>query len=40
MKYLIKKLDIEIKRVYYESKMRYGSPKITKVLNNAGIKAS
>ena len=35
-----KKLDIEIKRIYKESKGRYGSPKITKVLNNKGVKVS
>ena len=34
------KLDVEIKRIYDESKGRYGSPKITKVLNNNGIKVS
>lgn len=34
------KLDVEIKRIYDESKSRYGSPKITKVLNNNGIKVS
>ena len=34
------KLDIEIKRIYEESKKRYGSPKITKVLNSGGIKVS
>ena len=34
------KLDIEIKRVYDDSKGRYGSPKITKQLNNEGIKVS
>ena len=34
------KLDVEIKRIYDESKGRYGSPKITKVLNNKGIKVS
>lgn len=33
-------LDIEIKKIYDESKGRYGSPKITKVLNNKDIKAS
>ena len=27
-------------KVYKESKCRYGSPKITKVLNNNGIKVS
>ena len=34
------KLDIEIKRVYDDSKGRYGSPKITKQLNNEDIKVS
>ena len=34
------KLDIEIKRIYKESKKRYGSPKITKVLETEGIKVS
>lgn len=34
------KLDFEIKKIYDESKRRYGSPKITKVLNNQGIKVS
>ena len=34
------KLDVEIKKIYDESKGRYGSPKITKVLNNKGIKVS
>ena len=33
-------LDIEIKKIYDESKGRYGSPKITKVLNNKDIKVS
>ncbi len=32
------KLDIEIERIYKESKKRYGSPKITKVLESEGIK--
>ena len=32
------KLDVEIKRVYDDSRGRYGSPKITKQLNNEGIK--
>lgn len=32
-----KELDIKIKKIYEESKGRYGSPKITKVLNNQGI---
>ena len=31
------KLDVEIKKIYDESKGRYGSPKITKVLKNKGI---
>ena len=35
-----KKLDIEIKRIYKESKGRYGSSKITKILNNKGVKVS
>ena len=35
-----KKLDIEIKRVFYDSKKRYGSPKIARQLNNEGIKVS
>ena len=34
------KLDVEIKKIYDESKGRYGSPKITKVLENKGIKVS
>lgn len=34
------KLDIEIKKIYDKSKGRYGSPKITKVLNNEGINVS
>ena len=34
------KLDVEIKRVYDDSKGRYGSPKITKQLKNEGIKVS
>ena len=34
------KLDVEIKRVYDDSRGRYGSPKITKQLNNEGIKVS
>ena len=34
------KLDIEIKRIFEESKKRYGSPKITKVLDSEGIKVS
>ena len=35
-----KKLDVEIKRVFYDSKKRYGSPKIARQLNNEGIKVS
>ena len=35
-----KKLDIEIKKEYEESKGRYGSPKIQKILEKRGIKAS
>ena len=31
---------MEITRVFNESKGRYGSPKITKILNNQGIKIS
>ena len=34
------KLDIEIKRIFYGSKKRYGSPKIARQLNNEGIKVS
>ena len=34
------KLDVEIKKIYDESKGRYGSPKITKVLKSKGIKVS
>ena len=34
------KLDIEIKKEYEESKGRYGSPKIQKMLEKRGIKAS
>ena len=33
-------MDIEIKKIFEESKQRYGSPKIIKVLNSKGIKAS
>ena len=33
-------LDIKIKKIYDESKGRYGSPKITKILNKNGIKVS
>ena len=31
------KLDVEIKKIYDESKGRYGSPKVTKVLESKGI---
>ena len=34
------KLDVEIKKIYDESKGRYGSPKIKKVLESKGIKVS
>ena len=34
------KLDIEIRKIYDESKGRYGSPKITKLLNSKGINVS
>lgn len=34
------KLDVKIKEIYYSSSRRYGSPKITKVLNNNGYKVS
>lgn len=34
------KLTREVKRVYVESKGRYGSPKITKVLSQQGIRTS
>ena len=34
------KLDVEIKKIYDESKGRYGSPKITKVLESKGINVS
>lgn len=33
-------MDVEIKKIYDESKGRYGSPKITKVLKNNGINVS
>ncbi len=33
-------LDEKIKQIYFESKRRYGSPKITKVLNRKGVKVS
>ena len=29
-------LDVKIKKIYDESKGRYGSPKITIILNNQG----
>ena len=35
-----RELDVKIKRIFDESKCRYGSPKIAKVLNNQGIKVS
>ena len=35
-----KKLDVENKKIYDESKWRYSSPKITKVFNNKGIKSN
>lgn len=31
---------MKIKKIYEESKCRYGSPKITKTLNNQGVKVS
>ena len=34
------KLDVEINKIFEESKNRYGSPKITKVLKSKGIKVS
>ena len=34
------KLDAQILDIYYESNMRYGSPKITKILNKRVINAS
>lgn len=34
------KLDVKIKKIYDESKGRYGSPKITKVLKNNRINVS
>jgi putative transposase len=34
------KLTAQIKRVYMESKRRYGSPKITKILNQEGCNVS
>ena len=33
-------LDCKIKEIYEKSKGRYGSPKITEVLKNQGVKAS
>ena len=33
-------MDIEIKKIYNDSKGRYGSPKITKILKNEGIEVS
>ena len=33
-------IDEQIKSIFYESKKRYGSPKIAKVLNKQGIKVS
>ena len=33
-------LDVKIKQIFEKSKHRYGSPKITKVLNQEGIKVS
>jgi len=35
-----KELDITIKEIFNQSKKRYGSPKITRVLNEQGIKVS
>ncbi len=35
-----RELDVEIKRIFEESKRRYGSPKITEVLNKQGVKVS
>ena len=35
-----RELDVEITKIFNESKCRYGSPKITKVLNNQGIRVS
>ena len=34
------RLDEEIRSIYYESKKRYGAPKIQKVLESKGIPAS
>jgi transposase len=36
----MKKLKIEIKQIWIESKSRYGAPKIHKVLTSRGIKVS
>lgn len=33
-------LDVKIKEIFDESKQRYGSPKITKILNKSGMKVS
>ena len=35
-----KKLDVEIMKIYKESKRRYGAPKIKKVLEQKGIQAN
>ena len=35
-----KQLDVEIIKIFNESKGRYGSPKITKILNKQGIQVS
>ena len=35
-----KELDKKIKKEYEKSQKRYGSPKITKILNKQGIKVS
>lgn len=35
-----RELDVEITRIFNESKSRYGSPKITKMLNKNGFKVS
>ena len=35
-----KELDVKIKKIYDESKGRYGSPKISIILNNQGDKVS
>ncbi len=35
-----RELDVEIKRIFEESKRRYGSPKITEILNKQGVKVS